>query len=130
VTPEVLMTLRREVRVPKTVWATLWFVVAFWVGGSMPVWYVWFRDGQNVTFDFGTLWAVISHLPDIGLRNFWHRHDRSVGLLLVLLAASGSPLVFCLVTRWPKRSEDAPDYAEGPGGAVADGRTAPPGGVD
>src|SRR5262245_33863689 len=114
--------LQRAVRVPRELWPALWFAVAFWTGGSLPMWDDWYREGPDVSFNLGTLWSLIGHLPETGLKNFWHRHAGNVGKLTVVMAVAGGPAVHVLLRRPRKRPEAAGDYVEGKHGAVPDGR--------
>jgi hypothetical protein len=110
--------LRAQVHVPRGLWASLWFVFAFWTGGSLPIWNDWSVDGHQM----GSLWMSVANMPRMDLPRFWHLYSGDVGRFVLLLVISGGPLVHTIFARRPKRPDAAGDYADGPRGAVADGR--------
>src|SRR5262245_24173188 len=60
-------SMRRQIRVPPVLWYCIWFAIVFWLGGSLPIWDVWFQDGGHLTFEWGTLWSLIGHLPEAAI---------------------------------------------------------------
>ena len=97
-------------------WRVLWLGVAFAVGGSLPLWHVWFWDGSAFTHAKGSLWSLVAHLPETGFDKFLYRHDDNLARLVVLMAVAGGPLIVRLLKRPAVPSDLARDYADRPSG--------------
>lgn len=110
-------SLHTKIRTPRGLWCALWFVIAFWTGGSLPIWSDWGENGN-----FGSLWASAANLPRMDLPRFWDLYSGDVGRLVVLLVISCGPFVYVLLTCQPKPADVVDEYADVPGGAVTDGR--------
>jgi len=116
-TARISKSLHTKTRTPRGLWCALWSVIAFWTGGSLPIWSNWAENGNS-----GSLWASVANLPRMDLTRLWDLYSGDVGRLVVLLVIAGGPFLYLRLTHQPKPADAADDYADGPSGAVADGR--------